>query len=223
MRFRSQANELPAHEPNANGRRASVAVCIAVLGLVFLAFDERLQQHLTRWGVDSPYLGATADYWQRLAEWPGILIFLAAPLVLIRQPWPSFTRFVGCLVLTGFFAQVIKHLVGRARPSDVGDESRFFGPFGLLAGDLRVQVDSMPSGHTAAAFCMATVLVRQWPRLRYLWWTLATGVGVARTLVDRHFPSDVIFGALLGTGVAMVTLRRFSSWSMVRVSNATSS
>lgn len=59
-------------------------------------------------------------------------------------------------------------------------------------------IDSMPSGHTAAAFAMATALAWRWPKARCLWYLLAGGVGIARMLVDRHFLSDVILGALLG-------------------------
>ncbi len=61
---------------------------------------------------------------------------------------------------------------------------------------------SMPSGHTAEAFCAATIVYREY---RYLspWYgicayTLATTVGVFRMVNDKHWESDVFIGGGIG-------------------------
>ncbi len=63
---------------------------------------------------------------------------------------------------------------------------------------------SFPSGHTSAAFCLATSLA-----LRYHKWyvvvpayTYAVSVGWARMYQGVHYPSDVLAGAIVGTGSA---------------------
>ncbi len=73
---------------------------------------------------------------------------------------------------------------------------------------------SMPSGHTSAAFAMATMYAlytkdrdNKLPAL--LAGTAAATVGVLRIVSAKHFPSDVIVGALLGTasGFAIYEIR----------------
>jgi membrane-associated phospholipid phosphatase len=58
---------------------------------------------------------------------------------------------------------------------------------------------SFPSGHTSSAFATATVLQHQlgW-KVGIPAYTLATYVGASRMTENKHFASDVIFGAALG-------------------------
>jgi lipid-A-disaccharide synthase len=70
---------------------------------------------------------------------------------------------------------------------------------------------SFPSGHTAAAFAVATGLVFSFRgRRRWLWFAPAAFVGVSRVACGVHFPLDVLAGALLGSGVAVGVLRLFA-------------
>jgi undecaprenyl-diphosphatase len=64
---------------------------------------------------------------------------------------------------------------------------------------------SFPSGHTAATFAAATALAMAYPSARQLLFVTATVVGLSRIHLGHHFPSDVIGGALLGTGIGLVS------------------
>jgi undecaprenyl-diphosphatase len=66
---------------------------------------------------------------------------------------------------------------------------------------------SYPSGHASAAFAGARVIARLAPELAAEAYSLATQVAVSRVYAGVHFPSDVVAGALLGTGVAETALR----------------
>ncbi|MDH5550864.1 MAG: phosphatase PAP2 family protein, partial [Gemmatimonadota bacterium] len=66
---------------------------------------------------------------------------------------------------------------------------------------------SMPSGHAAIAFATAT---SYWlnnperglaPKLAAV--AAAVGISVLRVASAKHFPSDVVVGAVVGTGVAL--------------------
>ncbi len=64
---------------------------------------------------------------------------------------------------------------------------------------------SMPSGHTTAAFAIATALTLRYPKPyvyipAYAW---AAFVGYGRVYLGLHYPSDVVAGALLGTASAL--------------------
>ncbi|MGB9867507.1 MAG: phosphatase PAP2 family protein [Bacillota bacterium] len=58
---------------------------------------------------------------------------------------------------------------------------------------------SFPSGHTAAAFSLATSFAAAFPGVGMLLTVLASLVGISRMYVGMHYPSDVIFGAFLGS------------------------
>ena len=61
---------------------------------------------------------------------------------------------------------------------------------------------SYPSGHASSAFAAARVVAVLEPTLAKEAYTLATQVAVSRVYAGVHFPSDVVVGALLGTGIA---------------------
>ena len=67
---------------------------------------------------------------------------------------------------------------------------------------------SFPSGHTAAAFSLATSLSITYPK----WYVIAPsavwacGVGFARINQGVHYPSDVLIGATIGVGCAFANV-----------------
>lgn len=67
---------------------------------------------------------------------------------------------------------------------------------------------SFPSGHTAAAFSLATSLSITYPK----WYVIAPsavwacGVGFARMNQGVHYPSDVLTGAAIGIGCAFANV-----------------
>ena len=67
---------------------------------------------------------------------------------------------------------------------------------------------SFPSGHTAAAFSLATSLSLTYPK----WYVIAPsalwacGVGYSRINQGVHYPSDVLTGAVIGTGCAFLNI-----------------
>ena len=98
---------------------------------------------------------------------------------------------LSALVKAGIMTGGMKALAGRARPV-VSDEGEFAGP------GARKGYTSFPSGHTASAFAVATVLANRHPKQKWLYYGLATAVGLARIRKFAHFPSDVLVGAGIG-------------------------
>lgn len=68
---------------------------------------------------------------------------------------------------------------------------------------------SFPSGHTAAAFSLATSLTISNPRWYVIVpsYTWAGLVGYSRLYLGVHYPTDVIAGAILGSGSAWLSYR----------------
>ncbi len=102
------------------------------------------------------------------------------------------------LVTTTFFIWTAKFFFGRSRPS-TGESSTSFHPFSFSSGRT-----SFPSGHAASAFAVATTVAEQTDDkvLDIVAYSLASFVGVARSIQDKHWASDVFFGSAVGYFVA---------------------
>jgi undecaprenyl-diphosphatase len=88
---------------------------------------------------------------------------------------------------SGFIAYALKKIVGRPRPPNYNLK----------------ETDSFPSGHVVLAFTIATVAGNQYPKLRAPLYIMAFGTAFSRVYLGRHYPSDVIAGAIIGTLVGV--------------------
>jgi undecaprenyl-diphosphatase len=65
---------------------------------------------------------------------------------------------------------------------------------------------SFPSGHTSAAFLMATLLSSQFPSLLIPLYCWALLIGCSRVVLGVHFPTDILMGSILGISTALFSL-----------------
>ncbi len=65
---------------------------------------------------------------------------------------------------------------------------------------------SLPSGHTSAAFLMATLIAHFYPGLDYAAFCWAGLIGAARIFLGVHFLTDVVIGATLGCLCAEIAM-----------------
>ena len=108
-------------------------------------------------------------------------VWIAISLLLLV---PKKTRRIGCM-----------GLIARSRPYDC-----IRGLIPLITPPTDY---SFPSGHTAASFAVGVLLFRKLPK-RYgiPALVLAALIGFSRLYLGVHYPSDVLAGALLGTGIS---------------------
>jgi membrane-associated phospholipid phosphatase len=114
---------------------------------------------------------------------------------------------LAALLTAGVANGTLKFAAGRARPRAGAGEGSF-RPFSL-----EDSWQSFPSGHVVTAFSLATAIAEQADRP---WVTgaaygTAAMVGWSRVHEDRHWASDVVGGAILGTLVARYTVRRLEA------------
>ena len=100
-------------------------------------------------------------------------------------------------IVASVSAGIVKQLTHRHRPfqDDLPNHANWDGPLSSI------EYSSFPSGHSIAAFSMATVYALEYrntiwvPVLAY---TLATGTAVSRLYDNKHWASDVVIGSALG-------------------------
>lgn len=108
------------------------------------------------------------------------------------------------LVPVNIVAELLKRATYRIRPD----------------GSHRRSNAAFPSSHTANAFAVAFVLARRWRKLWPAFFALALTVAWSRIYLDRHWLSDVVAGAVVGAGLAWLTLRVWERWSSRRAQEA---
>lgn len=105
------------------------------------------------------------------------------------------------LITSAMIIPAMKYTFGRARP-DQDRGSKDFDPF-------NIGQSSFPSGHTAQAFTVATVIAEHYDS----WWVKGVSYGAASLVAwarihkDRHFASDCFAGAIIGTFVGHTVVK----------------
>jgi membrane-associated phospholipid phosphatase len=116
-------------------------------------------------------------------------------------------------VVAGLLSQVLKHLVGRARPQLM----TLVGPFHFDPLSMQSRLESFPSGHAVTVFCTAAALFSFAPRFRIPLYFIAFAVCLSRLALLDHYPSDIIAGTALGLGSTYLLAHAFARRKIVFV------
>lgn len=106
---------------------------------------------------------------------------------------------------------VFKDIDRRKRPAAYSPTGDFVDSWFNSQGSWIRGNGSFPSGHTIAAFSVATVISRRYGRHRwvpYVAYGLASAVGLSRMTLASHFPSDVFAGGALGYSISRFVVLR---------------
>jgi membrane-associated phospholipid phosphatase len=177
-------------------RRDVLRVAFAAGAFVVLALLVAPQRDAAPWETDvvdwatkvPDVLGVPARGVMQLGAKAAVPL-VAIGLWLVTRRWTAAVAVLAAALIESPTNRWFKDIIDRPRPSGVRTREH--------VGD-----HGFPSGHTATAFALAAVATAYLPkRWRWLPFTLAAIVGLARMHVGVHYPSDVLGGALWGLTV----------------------
>ncbi|MEY2636534.1 MAG: Undecaprenyl-diphosphate phosphatase [Bacteroidota bacterium] len=175
-----------------------IFILFEVVGCFFVGSTERLDQLLLINGANNAFADILFQGLTAIAEVVLPVLFL---IYLFRFRKEYALPYAYSYAFSTGLIQLLKHFVfsGALRPL------AYFAHAGikwhLVPGLMISEYNSMPSGHTGAAFFMffwVAVLLK-----RFHWGIiagiLAGGVAYSRVYLFQHFPVDTLVGAFLGT------------------------
>jgi membrane-associated phospholipid phosphatase len=186
--------------------------------LTALSVDEPLNQTLLGWNDES---ADNFGKWGDVAGGPPLQFALSGSAILVGSiaKSPSITNFgldnLQAQVFVSGLAMLVKNLSHRTRPETGDGPYKWYGPFDGWGNE------SFFSGHSALAFCTANMLFLHSHKK---WWVGvlgyggATAIGVSRMQQQKHWASDVVMGAVMGTAISSFVYKRQEKRREVRKS-----
>lgn len=190
---------------------AGVAVATAVL----IHYDEKIDVHFKPIKEENKWIDQVSPYVTELGDYYGYALLTGFGCYSIA--FHNYKAFRTSLlasqaaITAGLWIRVGKILTGRMRPGATYTDLQYnsdhwFGPFAQFQkkyndGRGAAAFDAIPSGHTGAAFAMATVFSEQYKNVKavpIVMYSLAGVVGVTRLIEHEHWASDVLLGAVVG-------------------------
>jgi membrane-associated phospholipid phosphatase len=106
---------------------------------------------------------------------------------------------------------ILKDATNRVRPAGIPVGGNYSDSWFESSGSRLRESGSFPSGHTIAAFSVATVVARRYGNhhwVPYAAYGMAALVGFSRLSLSSHFLSDVFIGGALGYSISRFTVLR---------------
>lgn len=135
-------------------------------------------------------------------------ILIGVPFAVTGKPMPKWAKtaltagvavaFSLCLVE---FA--LKPVFGRSVPS----EYLTYGTYTFAWFHGQMMLGSFPSGHSAQAAAILSVLWHDYPRRRAVWASAFTALAAALIIGQWHYLSDIIAGGYIGTVTGLLAVR----------------
>ena len=146
--------------------------------------------------VRHPVLDFLALFLAYLFSSTFLVVFIAALMILFA--WKKNSRHFLLAFSTGLMmlvVKILKDVFARTRPD-----------YAISLPMLPHSVYSFPSGHTTAAFLLAVVLSKKYPKYAPALFAIAVLTGISRLYLGLHYVSDVLASIVMGLTIGFFCL-----------------
>jgi len=169
------------------------------VSLILYPYDARMLAWVQRTGAGHESLAITLSQIGRFENSSLLFAIVLASLGMLAGSGQLKRAAAACLLaglVAGLAATVLRPALGRARPhAQAAPGFHFFEPSAAL--------QSMPSGHTTSNTASAVAIAVVSPPLAVPALLYAAGVGWSRLELNQHYPTDVLWGAILGGSIGL--------------------
>lgn len=175
-----------------------------LVGMYFVAVETKKALHLEVNEHHNQFFDVFFKYVTHLGD--GLMFGVVIILSFFRNKMAALTFSISgvlTLLLVFFFKKIV--FAGSPRPIEFIGEANLH----LVEGVKMAHWNAFPSGHTTAAFAIATVLIlyakNKW--LQVFFMLLALLAGFSRVYLSQHFVEDILAGSVLGIFIGIVSFK----------------
>jgi membrane-associated phospholipid phosphatase len=171
------------------------------VGFFFSLHSIRSEGFLYLTAYHSKFLDNFFIYYTNLGD--GFFTVAVILLLLITRRFFYAWQILAAFLISGLLVQVLKNLIYSPRPMEFFKLKEHIY---LIEGVTHTGSSSFPSGHSASAFALATLLAlfARDKKIGCLYLLAAVLVGYSRIYLSQHFPMDVMTGAAIGVLIALL-------------------
>jgi membrane-associated phospholipid phosphatase len=199
-------------DPLALRTMGPLALWLPLLFVLAAAVSFLIDTRVAFWSKNFHWSGmvrALLETSQSFGNGLGVLVIALAIFQLDPARRWALPRLLAAALGSGLSADIFKTFVVRLRPRwfDFSNDVWLTFSASVPADGDHSALESFPSAHTATAVGLVFVLIWLYPRGRWLFCAMAVLVAVHRIQSQAHFPSDILFGAALGSLVGLLCVR----------------
>lgn len=189
-------------------------VLLFLIASVFVFFETKIGLHLEINSYHSGFFDLFFKYLTHLGD--GIMFGALVVIFFFINKKASLVfaiTGIATLLVTHFFKRIV--FKGVPRPVELIGKDNLH----LVEGVKMAHWNSFPSGHTIAAFAIATILIYRTRNfyLQFLYFGLAVLAGFSRVYLSQHFVEDILAGSALGIFTALVSMKVIDLFNKKRV------